>query len=445
MEGIHPVNDQCQRPVTDNRQHLYYVALLPLIAAACGGAEPTTLVRMGGGDDPRFAVVRSDYETTAIAILGPSAEVTNPSILSSGSQAPGLVAPLSGDVVLASGAGGEPGVLSIIDRLGTDVITRLDLADGSILGQLRVAPGDFSTNPQDFVVVDATRGWVSRLGVNLDPGAAPADRANDVIEIDPSTMTRTGRRVALSSFDTPVTVMRDQGPVTAIAFARPSALALVGSTLVVGLALLTFEFDGAGRGRLALVDVDMTALTSFELPEPTRNCGSAQNIPGAEDSVLVACSGFARPFGDEPQVRASAGVYRVRLADGAPEIVWAWEPRSPPAPLAVYNVVALGPDRFLGVAYGTFGASGDRAFVVDARTGAATVLFGASDAFALGTAAFDPDAGRLVLPDASTGSAGLRLYTLGASGYFEAGEIRTFDDGPLPPRVARRLPSETTP
>ncbi|MEO1232422.1 MAG: hypothetical protein AAFZ18_26355 [Myxococcota bacterium] len=421
------------------------LTLSALWTTSCGDDDPSPpMAGSDAGAAPRFAVVRSDFETTAIALLDSAAEVTEPSFLSSGSQAPGLVAPLSGDVVLASG-GGEPGVLMVIDRLGTDVLTRLDLSDGSVRGQLRVAPGDFSTNPQDLVSVDETRAWVSRFSVNLDASAPPMDQANDVIEINPSAMTATGRRVSLASFDAEVSVMRDEGPQNATAYARPSGLARVGSTLAVGLALLTVEFDGAARGQLALVDVDTASLTAFELPEPSRNCGSVQGVPGASDSVLVACSGFGRPFGNESQVRASAGVYRIRLTGAAPEVVWSWEPRSAPDPVAVYNVVALGPDRFLGIAYGTFGESGDEAFVIDVGEGEATSLFKAASAFALGEAAFETDSRQLVLPDASDGSAGLRLYTEEADGSFTAGAVRGFEDGPLPPRRVRSLPKGTSP
>lgn len=108
-------------------------------------------------------------------------------------------------------------------------------------------------------------------------------------------------------------------------------------------------------------------------------------------------------------------------------------------------MVALGEDRFLGIAYGTFGQRGDEAFVVDASSGEAKSLYSAASAFALGTAAFSPETGQLVLPDASDGGAGLRLYAAGPDGELEAGEVLTFNDGPLPPRIVRRLAGETAP
>ncbi len=404
-----------------------------LLLAACGQADPPGSVREG---EARFAVVRSDYESTAIATLDGEGEVLHPAFFSSGSRPVGLVAPLSGDVVL--GSGGSSAVLNVVDRLGTDVLTRLDLETGAVLGQLRVAPGDFSTNPHDFLIIDERRGWVSRFGVNLDPGAAPSDEANDVVEVDPGTMELTGRRASASSFDGVTRVERDGGTHRVTAYARPSGLALIGRTVVLGLALQTYQFDGAAPGHVALLDIETAGLTPVALPEAARNCGSVQSIPGAEDSVLVACAGFGRPFGNEAQVRASSGIYRLRLSGEEAELVWAFEPRGETAPLAVYGVVAIGPDRFVGVAYGTFGGGGDEAFVVDARTSEARSLARVAEPFAFGTGAFDPGTGLFLLPDASPG-AGLRPFLLGPDGRFVAGELRRFEDGPLPPRSVSLL------
>jgi hypothetical protein len=272
-----------------------------------------------GGADAVFAVIRSDFSTTAIATLRADGSILDPAVLDSGSRPPGLVATLSGDVVLANASRGEAGVLNILDRFQTDVVTRYDLASEEVVGQLRVKDG-FPTNPQDLAIVDDSRAWVSRFGVNLEEGEPVIDQANDVLEIDPSTMELTGRRLGFDRFTTSVTVMRDEGPVEVDVFARPSSMTLVESTLVVGLSLLSFQFDAASPGKVGLVDVDARTLDEFSLPDESRNCGALRAVPNAPDSVLVACRGFARPFGEEAPGagfirRVPAGVRRRRSRD----------------------------------------------------------------------------------------------------------------------------------
>lgn len=405
----------------------------------CGDDESDGGVSAAG--TARFAVVRTDFESTAIAVLNEDGEITDPSIVSSGSAKPGLVAALSGDVVLADAHRGESGVLNILDRFGTDVISRLDLETENILGQLRVAPeaGNFSSNPQDLAVVNATVAWTSRFSVNLDASAEPLARGNDVIELNLINLTLTGRRLDLSRFDATGIAMRDSGPVEVPVFARPGLLAIVDRTLVVGLTLLSFEFDASAPGRVALIDVDTLGVQDFALPTASRNCGSVRMVPGSVDRVMVACSGFAAPFGDEAQLRASSGVYVVRVSGGGAEVIRSWEPRDGRVPLAVTNVVPLDETTFVGVDGGTLGREGDTVWVVDIAAGSETRLFDAAEPFTIGLAAFDPQTGLLLVPDQSN-PGGLRRYRQGSGGVFELEEVLTFSDGPLPPYLAYRVP-----
>lgn len=403
----------------------------------CGDSDDARLSAITGA---RFGVIRTDFESTSIAILDEGGNILDPAVLSSGLQPPGLVAPLSGDVVIANARRSDGGVLNIVDRLGTDVVTRYDLGTTEVLGQLRVAPGNFSTNPHDVAIVDSRRAWVSRFSVNLDPSAPSADRANDVIEIDPTGFTATGRRVSLDAFTTPGTAQRDGGPVQVDVYARPSLLALIDDTLVVGLTLLSPEFDAAAAGQVALINVDTAQLTPFALPAAARNCGTVRAVPNAADLVMVACIGFARPFGDAPQVRASSGVYVLRVTGGQAELVRSWEPAADLSrPLALEKLTPLSATQFLAVDYGTFGAMGDEAFIVDMTTGAATSLFSAGSAFAIGVSAYDPSTGVLLVPD--QGERVLRRYRENAAG-FELEASLTFTDGPLPPYSAYLLPPE---
>ncbi|MGF1507980.1 MAG: hypothetical protein ACFB9M_00605 [Myxococcota bacterium] len=393
------------------------------------GGEP-------GPDAPTFGVVRGDFSTTSIAVLAPDGSILDPAILDSGSTPPGLTTALSGDVVLANVRPAD-GVLNIVDRLMTDAVTRFEISTETVLGQVSAQPSEsFASNPQDFALVADDSGWISRFNVNLDETADPLDQGNDIVEFDPTTFELTGERVDLSSFDSTGTAQTDDGPAEVDVFARPGLVALRGDTLVVGLTLLSFGFDAASQGFVALVDVETSNVVGLELPEGLQNCGDARVVPETSDLVMIGCQGFAQPFGDPPQVRASSGVVVVRVSeDGAGEIVSTWRPNADESlALSVQNVLPIDEFTFVGNEFGAFGVSGDEIFVVDIEADTQALLFEADEAFSVGIPAFDPETGLLILPDASASDGGLRRFTLGADGPFTPLETITFTDGPLPPR-----------
>ena len=55
-------------------------------------------------------------------------------------------------------------------------------------------------NPQDYTHVSAHSAWVTRY--NANPAASKdVDRGNDMLELDPTRGTRTGRRIDFSALD----------------------------------------------------------------------------------------------------------------------------------------------------------------------------------------------------------------------------------------------------
>ncbi|MGB0680736.1 MAG: hypothetical protein ACPGUV_13875, partial [Polyangiales bacterium] len=87
-------------------------------------------------ETPALALLRSDFASTAIDLLDGAGAVQARRWLHSGARPPGLVAALSGDVVLPSGPA-PAGELVLIDRLRTDVLTFASFAAGTVRGQLR--------------------------------------------------------------------------------------------------------------------------------------------------------------------------------------------------------------------------------------------------------------------------------------------------------------------
>ena len=219
-----------------------------LAAVGCGDSNPAPGSGGSGGivgtlaldpldATPRYAVVSTDFSSSSIAMLDEDFVVIDESWLNSGTTYPGLVATLSGDVVLPNRQAGD-GTFAVIDRFSTDVVTRFFVPSGNLNGQVRthgdVGDSGFTSNPQDLIYVDAQSAWVPRYGVNRNPSAPPENQGNDLIEINPSDMSVTGARIDLSALDTTVTVTSEDGPVEVDVFARPSRGVLVGSTVVVG-------------------------------------------------------------------------------------------------------------------------------------------------------------------------------------------------------------------
>lgn len=413
-------------------------ALSPILSAslvACGpspGRGPD--IRPG---DPRFAVVRTDYESTAIATLDDRGEVLAPALISSGSAQPGLVAALSGDVVLGRARPSHP--LLVVDRLGTDVVTQVDPWTGEVRGQIRVAPesSDFSSNPQDAVELDGGLALVSRFETNRDPAAVGAKRANDLLEIDLTRSARTGRRLDLTPMNGVATL--DDGT-EAPAWARPSGMAVLPSgDVVVGLALLTPSFDGAAPGAVALVDPEDLSAVRIPLSDQVRNCGSVEPLPPPTTGVLVGCSGFAVPFGEESTVRRTSALLVLEAVGDGLEVARQWR-AGPNDPVAVYEACPLG-DRFaLAVDYGEVGGEPDRAYLIDLGGGSPPQLvLTAEGPFTLGQASLDPDTGLVLIPERSDRRPVLHRLRWDGAALSPADTPIRFTDGPLPPTATQPL------
>jgi len=353
---------------------------------------------------PRYAVLSSDFSSSSIAILDADFITIDESWISSGTTYPGLVATLSGDVVLPNRQAGD-GTVAVIDRFFTDVVTRFFVPSGNLNGQLRtqgdIGDSGFSSNPQDLIFVDSDSAWVPRYESNLNPDAIAENQGNDLLEVNPSDMSATGDRIDLSSLDTTATAGNGNGAVEVDVFARPSRGVLVGSTIVVGLDRISANFDAAGPGMVAVVDLDDASVEGLEL-SGFKSCGRTVPVPGEPSKLVVACVGFAQPFGDEPQVRASSGIALLDVADGVPVIEKVWRVADDAmSALAVNAVIAIDAQRVLGVASGDFAGVSDRLYLIDLPTGAQTLVYESTSSFVIGEPAYDPQSEMLYVPDAA--------------------------------------------
>jgi hypothetical protein len=389
---------------------------------------------------PRYAVVSSDFSSSSIAMLDADFVAIDESWLNSGTTYPGLVAALSGDVVLPNRQAGD-GTFAVIDRFLTDVVTRFFVPSGDLNGQVRthgeVGDSGFSSNPQDLIFVSEDSAWVPRYESNLNPAAPPENQGNDLIEINPADMSGTGDRIDLSSLNTTATVMTEGGPVEVDVFARPSRGVLVGSTLVVGLDRVSASFDAAGPGMVAVIDLEDGSLAGFELPG-LKSCGHAAPVPGAPTKVLVACVGFAQPFGDEPQIRASSGIAMLEVSGSAVVIERVWRVADHPSEaIAVNSVVAIDEERVVGVATGDFATTVDELYLLDLTAESQDLVHASNGSFVIGLSAYDLDSEMLYVPDVVANA--VVEFAVDEDGFVEVGSTQIAPSLGLPPTQVHLL------
>jgi hypothetical protein len=384
-----------------------------------GGATFPTL-----DEAPTFAVVSTDFQSTSISLLDEEANVVARNWFTSGTTFPGLVAALSGDVVVVPGRGPQ-GAITVLDRFQTDVITRIRPVEGEVLGQLRTQTDiDYSSNPQDVAFLSARRAFVSRFEPNPDP-SEPSEGGTDLAGFDPLTMERTDERVPLSQFDTTV----DGTPVPA----RPESIVELNGRLIVGLSRLAFlpDFSVLGaQGQLAIVDEGLN-VTAYRLPDGLENCGAVRPVPGASGSVLVACRGN----GSGEVLAASSGLVELSISTSTISIQHLWRPSDgEDRPVAVSSATPIASGRVVAVESGDFTAgTPDVMYEVDLDVGTTRRITSSDGPFRLGQPAWDPRTKRLLVPeDAAPGE--VRVY----EDDLTADPVRTVlfeDEGvALPPR-----------
>jgi len=415
-------------------REIKFILLIGFVLALAGCGELGTQALDPLDATPRFAVLSTDYSSSSIAMLDHDFEIIDESWLNSGTTYPGLVATLSGDVVLPNRQAGD-GTFAVIDRFFTDVVTRFYIPSGNLNGQVRthgaLGASGFSSNPQDFIFVDANSAWVPRYESNLDTGALPENRGNDLFEIDPSEMRATGARIDLSSLNTMATATTGSGSAEVLVFAHPSRGVLVGSTIVVGLDRISGNFDAAGTGMVALVELIDDSVTGLELPG-FKSCGHLVPVPGAPSKVVVACVGFSQPYGEEAQIRASSGIVLLDVGEGSAVIERVWSAdEHPSSAIAVNSVVAIDEERVVGIANGDFATTTDRLYLINLVTGAQELVHEASGAFVIGLSAYDPASEMLYVPDAAR-NAVLEL-TADEGGFTEIGSTEIAPGLGLPP------------
>ena len=161
-------------------------------------------------------------------------------------------------------------------------------------------------------------------------------------------------------------------------------------------------------------------------------------MPGAPTKVVVACIGFAQPFGDEPQVRASSGIVLLDVEEGEVTIERVWRVADHPmSAIAVNSVVAIDAQRVLGVANGDFVQTTDALYAMDLVTGAQAFVHESTDSFTIGVSAYDPESEMLYVPDAAENV--VVEFAASEGGFIEVGATEIAPSLGLPPTKVHLL------
>jgi len=425
-----PVRRVTRRPSARVRCGAALLVASGLCAAACD-VPPPSAAAGGAPDAPApggcargFVVVSTDYQSTSVGLVGGDGTVLAPSLLSSGSAAPGLSTALGGDVVLPTRAP-EGDEVVLLDRYPASVITWVNVETGAVRGQLSVATG-FLANPHDYVAMDADLAYSTRFESNATPGSEPFDEGGDLLRIDPSRLAITGR-IPLA----PALAGEPGGPLP-----RPDRAVRVGDRILVVLGGYSPDFSSSATARLVAVDPAAAVIDEMLVLDGIHACsGLALSPDGSE--VAIACSG---DWGGDgvPDLEGSALV-RVRTGPPLAEIA-----RTPAAELGEgpigMSVSYAAATRVVLTTLGRFGdtavpAQDDAVVELDLGTGThRTLLRSGGEPYTLGDVSCDAACGVCLVADAGRDGGVVQRFVVGDSGLDGPTAIALADGIGLPPR-----------
>ena len=338
---------------------------------------------------PAFALVRSDYSSSAIVLLDARGLVVEHDFVDSGTHVSSLVSSLSGDVVLPTTPLGA-GVVAWIERSSTDLVT---LATRSTIAHVDARGGrSFDAYPQDALVLPDGRLLVSRLGVDGDSAAG-----SDLAVFADGTL---DHEISLGLHDVAPDCRSDCAlyPVPTVLLPMASGDA---RTVLVVMSHLSREFTHAGSGAVAAVDPSSLSVSQTVFLDPLSNCQYASRAPDDASHAFVSCTGLQTQDADGR--RTSAGVAEISLSPAGELTVIGIAQAAVGAPVVGGGIIAIGGRRVLAVAReGDPQHTGlpDHLVEIDLATGESRDVMQTRGGFVLGDGVL---AGDLALvPDAST-------------------------------------------
>ncbi len=196
----------------------------------------------------------------------------------------------------------DSGLVVLLDRFGTNVMTFIDPYSGRVRDQLPVGTG-FESNPQDYVEA-LDKGFVARFGQNTEPGREGFDDGGDLLVLDLSPPRIRGQ-VLLPVWD--------ELP------ARPTALARIGDDLVVSLARISLDFRTTGHAALVGVSAEDEAVT-VRTRTRLQELRTSDPVAPTVGALLSLAAARSNPTGQVEALEES-GIVVFSTAMSPPELV----------------------------------------------------------------------------------------------------------------------------
>jgi hypothetical protein len=288
----------------------------------------------------------------------------------------------------------------LIDRFNA-ALTWVDPATCEVKRQMSVSTG-FPSDPQDILSLSTSKSYVARDKRNPKPTEATDDfdEGDDLLIIDPSTATITGR-IDLAPFAATVGE-------TAL-WARPNRTLLANGNVYVALAQLSGDFMAAGEGRILVVDPATDTVSGMiDLPG-LKGCLGMSYLADSK-TLVVTCGGS---FNDAVQTDGS-GVVAIDVGETPPVIavrlgaaLLGGQPASWTAGGVLTGTTGL------AVSIGAFmPPPGDRLWSYDAAAGTATQIMEAKESFVYGDLVADPARHQIFFADATTGAPRVHVFNV---------------------------------
>lgn len=362
-----------------------------------------------------FYVYSLDYNNSlSIGAVGVDARVLSKSLLSSGSELPGLSLPLGTDALPATQVqtGDE---LVVLDR-SNHAIDWLALS-AEVTNQIGVGPGGFAANPYDYLELSSELGFVSRYATNGAPGNADYDEGGDLLALNPRTRELIGR----VDFNYLADEVADLQP-------RPTKMIAYDGKVYVVLGMLGgSDFTPLASSLLAEVDpetFEVTATTDLGLT----NCEDISIAPQG-GVVAIACHGG---WADDP-ITVNSGVVVVDLTRPEPEVATTYGA----AELAGAPISTLSFASDTLVLFSAYGSSypqvtPDRAFTLDLTDGSVSEAALEAGAYQLGHIRCAAEQNVCVIANADTFA--VEFFDVEADGVSHDQTVEFDADLGLPPR-----------
>jgi hypothetical protein len=252
--------------------------------------------------------------------------------------------------------------------------------------QLPVGTG-FESNPHDYVEVNATTAWITRYGTNATPGQQPFDQGGDLLIVDTTKYTITGR-----------IAMPEENPALQPC---PDGMTWIGGDVVVNLQRFSSDFSQIGDGRFVGVSPATSAIDWTVNVTGLQDCGRVAVSPSGK-LAAIACSSMQN---------TTTMTYDPAESD----IVVYDATTKPPTELKrlgvgvklnagiQWSIAFANEDAIVGTTYGGNATPGDTAFSVSATTAAITPLTSETMPYVYGAVHCAPGCGDVcLLADAQT-------------------------------------------